>query len=90
MTRVLIPTPINTNAPAPPRILLIGAGPFGREHLKEWLVLTADGEAKLAGVVVSNFDENIAATGRKRFRNSSETPTVLFTSEGVEEEEGPG
>jgi len=60
MTRVLMTTPINTNAPAPPRILLIGAGPFGREHLKEWLVLTADGEAKLAGVVVSSSESRDA------------------------------
>jgi len=35
----------------PPRILLIGAGRFGREHLAEWRRLDAQGEATLAGVV---------------------------------------
>jgi predicted dehydrogenase len=35
----------------PPRILLVGAGRFGREHLAEWRRLEATGEASLAGVV---------------------------------------
>lgn len=35
-----------------PRILLIGAGRFGLEHLAEWKRLAAAGEAELAGVVV--------------------------------------
>jgi predicted dehydrogenase len=39
-----------------PRILLIGAGRFGKEHLKEWVRLTAEGEASLAGVVVRTAD----------------------------------
>jgi len=35
----------------PPRILLIGAGRFGREHLAEWRRLEAEGEVTLTGVV---------------------------------------
>lgn len=46
-------TPSSIHTPGSPLILLIGAGRFGREHLKEWLALAANGEARLAGVVVS-------------------------------------
>src|SRR5258705_6208349 len=35
-----------------PRILLVGAGKFGREHLAEWRRLAAEGEAQFAGIVV--------------------------------------
>src|SRR5947207_3083646 len=37
----------------PPRILLIGAGAFGRKHLKTLLHLETQGLVKLAGVVVN-------------------------------------
>jgi predicted dehydrogenase/glycine/D-amino acid oxidase-like deaminating enzyme len=37
----------------PPRILLIGAGRFGREHLAEWRRLDAQCEVTLAGVVTT-------------------------------------
>lgn len=43
-----------------PRILLIGAGRFGLEHLSEWSRLAADGEAEIAGIVV-NSEESRAA-----------------------------
>src|SRR5262245_47293295 len=46
-------TAVNSNPSPSPRILLIGAGRFGREHLKEWSVLVDEGEARLAGIVVS-------------------------------------
>lgn len=36
----------------PPRILLVGAGRFGRQHLLEWRRLQEEGEAVVAGVVV--------------------------------------
>jgi predicted dehydrogenase len=35
-----------------PRILIVGAGKFGREHLAEWRRLAAEGEAEVAGIVV--------------------------------------
>ena len=35
-----------------PRIIVIGAGRFGRQHLLEWQQLVAAGEAVLAGIVV--------------------------------------
>lgn len=35
-----------------PHILLIGAGRFGAEHLREWMRLDAEGEVSLEGVVV--------------------------------------
>jgi predicted dehydrogenase/glycine/D-amino acid oxidase-like deaminating enzyme len=37
-----------------PRILLIGAGRFGLEHLAEWNNLANEGEVELAGVVARN------------------------------------
>ena len=48
-------------APSRPRILLIGAGRFGIEHLKEWQRLEALGEAELAGVVTGHADTRLAA-----------------------------
>jgi len=38
--------------PKRPRILLVGAGRFGVQHLSEWIRLAESGEADLAGVVV--------------------------------------
>ena len=43
-----------------PRILLVGAGKFGREHLAELNRLAAEGEAEVAGIVV-NTEESSAA-----------------------------
>jgi predicted dehydrogenase len=40
--------------PPRPRILLIGAGRFGLEHLAEWACLADGGEIELAGVVARN------------------------------------
>jgi len=37
----------------PPGILVIGAGRFGREHIREWQALQALGRARLAGAVVA-------------------------------------
>jgi len=39
---------------ASPRILLVGAGRFGREHLGEWQRLRKSGDVELAGVVVAS------------------------------------
>jgi predicted dehydrogenase/glycine/D-amino acid oxidase-like deaminating enzyme len=49
----------------PPRILLIGAGRFGLQHLREWQSLEASGEAELAGVVSagSQTRERLRAQG---------------------------
>ncbi len=38
----------------PQRILLVGAGRFGRHHLDEWKKLADEGEATIAGVVVKS------------------------------------
>lgn len=37
-----------------PSVLLIGAGRFGRQHLREWTALAEAGKARLAGVVVAS------------------------------------
>ncbi len=55
----------STAAVAVPSILLVGAGAFGREHLKTWLALQAEGRARLAGVVVAS--EAGAAAVRRDF-----------------------
>jgi predicted dehydrogenase len=49
----------------PPRILVIGAGRFGLEHLSEWTGLAAAGEAEVAGVVVTR--EETQDRIRRRF-----------------------
>ena len=51
-----------------PRILLIGAGRFGIEHLKEWIQLRAEREAFLAGVVVNT------AESARRLKDVFEVP----------------
>lgn len=51
-------------APAPPlRILLVGAGHFGRQHLIEWQALEAAGQARLVGVVVHSAASRDALAG---------------------------
>lgn len=40
------------SAPSRPRILLVGAGRFGRQHLLEWRRLQEEGRAEVAGIVV--------------------------------------
>jgi predicted dehydrogenase len=53
-------------APSRPRILLIGAGKFGREHLAEWRRLEEGGEAEIAGIVVQSEESRAALAARER------------------------
>ena len=43
-----------------PRILLVGAGRFGLEHLAEWNRLAAEGDAELKGIVVHSEESRAA------------------------------
>lgn len=45
---------------AVPRVLLVGVGRFGRQHLREWQQLAGDGRAVLAGLVVAGVDSAAA------------------------------
>lgn len=48
-----------------PRLLLVGAGAFGRQHLDEWLALHHEGVVDLVGVVVRRA-EHARALARQR------------------------
>ncbi|MCQ9376814.1 FAD-dependent oxidoreductase [Methyloversatilis sp. XJ19-49] len=62
---------VSTSA-QPPSLLLIGAGRFGREHLREWKALEADGRVRILGIVVSSADS--------RDRLSAEAGCAVFAS----------
>lgn len=49
---------------ARPRILLVGAGRFGLEHLSEWSCLAASGEAEIIGAVVNSEKTREAVRAR--------------------------
>ena len=51
---------------ARPRILLIGAGKFGREHLSEWRRLEDEGLAEIAGIVVESEASRAALAANER------------------------
>ncbi|SPF32528.1 hypothetical protein SBA4_1190002 [Candidatus Sulfopaludibacter sp. SbA4] len=66
-----------------PRILIAGAGRFGRQHLKEWKLLAAEGRAELAAIVVAS------AESRRRVEREWSVPAYTgFTAAMLEEVDG--
>lgn len=64
----------------PPRILLIGAGRFGREHLAEWRRLEAMGDASLVGVVARRADVGASLERETGVRAYAELTDALLSS----------
>lgn len=62
-------------AAQPPSVLLVGAGRFGHEHLKEWQALESEGRVRLIGVALSSAesrDRFAAETGLSAFASLAE------------------
>ena len=69
----------------PPRILLVGAGRFGRHHLEEWKKLADGGKAALVGVVVSSAESQRAIAEEHRVPAYDELEdTLLDLADGVD------
>ncbi|MBL8469399.1 FAD-dependent oxidoreductase [Methyloversatilis discipulorum] len=64
-------------AALPPSLLLVGVGRFGREHLKEWQALSAEGRVRIAGIVASS------ATSRELLNTETGLPTFASLADGL-------
>ncbi len=66
-----------------PKLLLIGAGKFGKKHLFEWQRLANEGEVILTGIVV------ITARSQRRIENETEIPVFNeLTSDLLQDVDG--